>query len=87
MFNFKVSTAVEDSYLLKSKRETKKRMVQENAVRASRSSNYNVQKQFIQDCDPDSMVKKPMTDKCEVECLFEYHFHNQMIHTCDYHKE
>lgn len=33
------------------------------------------------------MVRKPMTDKCEVECLFEYHFHNALTHTCDYHKE
>ena len=28
-----------------------------------------------------------MADKCDVECLFEYHFQNTLIHTCDYHKE
>ena len=33
------------------------------------------------------MVRKPMADKCEVECLFEYHFQNALIHACDYHRE
>ena len=89
MYNFKTSTAVEDSFLLKSKHESKKQRLVQNALRASSGgrSSYTVIKSFQPECDPDSMVRKPMTDKCEVECLFEYHFHHSMIHTCDYHKD
>jgi len=81
--SFKTSSAVEDSYLLKPSGSKPQRSQQS----FGQKSQYNMQQKNPQLSDPDSMVRLPMSDKCEVECLFEYRFANTLIHTCDYHRE